>query len=114
MGNNIILQDLLNKLREYNPEEVEIVKKAYEYAGTLHQGQMRQSGEPYISHPLNVAYILADMHADRDTICAGLLHDTLEDTNITEYLNITKLNIFTLLLNIQIEKQLETLLFMII
>ncbi len=84
MGNNIILQDLLNKLREYNPEEVEIVKKAYEYAGTLHQGQMRQSGEPYISHPLNVAYILADMHADRDTICAGLLHDTLEDTNITK------------------------------
>ena len=45
---------------------------------------MRQSGEPYISHPLNVAYILADMHADRDTICAGLLHDTLEDTNITK------------------------------
>ena len=45
---------------------------------------MRQSGEPYISHLLNVAYILAEMHADRDTICAGLLHDTLEDTNITK------------------------------
>lgn len=82
--NNITLQDLLDKLKEYNPEEVEIVKKAYEYADTLHQGQMRQSGEPYISHPLNVAYILADMHADKDTICAGLLHDTLEDTNITK------------------------------
>ena len=78
------LQDLLEKLKEYNPEEVEIVKRAYEYADTLHKGQMRQSGEPYISHPLNVAYILADMHADRDTICAGLLHDTLEDTNITK------------------------------
>lgn len=84
MNNSITLQDLLNKLREYNPEEVEIVKRAYEYANTLHKGQMRQSGEPYISHPLNVAYILADMHADRDTICAGLLHDTLEDTNITK------------------------------
>ena len=84
MNDSITLQDLLNKLREYNPEEVEIVKKAYEYADTLHKGQMRQSGEPYISHPLNVAYILADMHADRDTICAGLLHDTLEDTNITK------------------------------
>ena len=84
MNDSITLQDLLNKLREYNPEEVEIVKRAYEYADTLHKGQMRQSGEPYISHPLNVAYILADMHADRDTICAGLLHDTLEDTNITK------------------------------
>lgn len=84
MNNSITLQDLLNKLREYNPEEVEIVKRAYEYADTLHKGQMRQSGEPYISHPLNVAYILAEMHADRDTICAGLLHDTLEDTKVTK------------------------------
>ncbi len=84
MNNSITLQNLLNKLREYNSEEVEIVKRAYEYADTLHKGQIRQSGEPYISHPLNVAYILAEMHADRDTICAGLLHDTLEDTNITK------------------------------
>lgn len=44
----------------------------------------RQSGEPYITHPLNVAYILVSMHADRDKICAGLLHDTLEDTHITK------------------------------
>ncbi len=80
--NNIMLHDLLNKLKEYNPEEIEIIKSTYEYADILHQGQIRQSGEPYISHPLNVAYILAEMHADRDTICAGLLHDTLEDTNI--------------------------------
>ena len=82
--NNITLNDLLVKLEEYNKEEVEIVKKAYEYADNLHSGQKRQSGEPYISHPLNVAYILAEMHADRYTICAGLLHDTLEDTNITK------------------------------
>lgn len=81
---NITLKILLDKLEKYNPDEVKIVKKAYEYANTLHKGQMRQSGEPYISHPLNVAYILADMHADKDTICAGLLHDTLEDTNITK------------------------------
>ena len=81
---NITLNDLLDKLEEYNKEEVEIIKKAYEYADNLHSGQKRQSGEPYISHPLNVAYILAEMHADRDTICAGLLHDTLEDTNITK------------------------------
>ena len=82
--NSITLNDLINKLKEYNPEEIEYVKKAYEYANVLHAGQKRQSGEPYISHPLNVAYILAEMHADRETICAGLLHDTLEDTNITK------------------------------
>ena len=82
--NNITLNDLLIKLEEYNKEEAEIVKKAYLYADDLHSGQKRQSGEPYISHPLNVAYILAEMHADKDTVCAGLLHDTLEDTNITK------------------------------
>ena len=82
--NNITLHDLIEKLKEYNPEEIDIVRRAYEYANNLHVGQTRQSGEPYISHPLNVAYILAEMHADRDTICAGLLHDTLEDTNITK------------------------------
>ena len=81
---NDILQDLIDKLNEYNSEEVEVIKKAYDYAKKLHEGQYRQSGEPYINHPLNVAYILADMHADRDTICAGLLHDVLEDTEITK------------------------------
>lgn len=69
--NAITLHDLLDKLKEYNPDEEETVKKAYEYAANLHKNQIRQSGEPYISHPLHVAYILADMHADRDTICAG-------------------------------------------
>ena len=78
------LNVLIGKLKDYNPEEIEIIKKAYEYASNLHSGQFRQSGEPYIIHPLNVACILADMHADSDTICAGLLHDTIEDTNITK------------------------------
>lgn len=82
--NTITFQDLLLKVLEYSPEDAEIVSKAYDYAVTFHEGQMRQSGEPYIIHPLNVAYILADMHADADTICAGLLHDTLEDTNATK------------------------------
>ena len=57
---------------------------AYEYANEMHKGQYRQSGEPYINHPLNVAHILAEMHADRDTVCAGLLHDVIEDTNATK------------------------------
>ena len=82
--NSITLQNLLDKVKEYSPSSVESVKKAYEYAEILHSEQTRQSGEPYIIHPLNVAYILAEMHADSDTVCAGLLHDTIEDTNITK------------------------------
>ena len=81
---NITIDDLLNHVKIYNPEELEIIKKAYDYADYLHEGQKRQSGEPYITHPLNVAYILSEMHADRDTICAALLHDTLEDCDITK------------------------------
>ena len=82
--NKLTIDDLLNLVKSYNPDEVEIIKRAYYYADNLHSGQKRQSGEPYIIHPLNVAYILASMHADRDTICAGLLHDTLEDTHVTK------------------------------
>lgn len=78
----IDFDDLIKKLKTYNEEEVISITKAYEFAKNLHDGQFRQSGEPYISHPVNVAYILADMHADRDTVIAGLLHDTLEDTHI--------------------------------
>ena len=57
-------------------EEVETIKKAYEFAETMHKGQTRQSGEEYIVHPTTVACILAEMHADTNTICAALLHDT--------------------------------------
>ena len=81
---NASFDDLKKMVMSYNSTEIEIVTKAYEYAKQLHDGQFRQSGEPYISHPVNVAYILAEMHADTDTICAGLLHDTLEDTKITK------------------------------
>lgn len=80
----LTLDDLIKIVREYNPDAVEKVKKAYDYAKELHKGQYRQSGEEYISHPLNVCYILAEMHADCDTLCAGLLHDTIEDTKITK------------------------------
>ncbi len=79
----ICFNDLLANIKSYN-NDTKKVEKAYKYAKYLHEGQYRQSGEPYISHPLNVAYILSEMHADIDTICAGLLHDTLEDTNITK------------------------------
>lgn len=82
--NKLTLDDLLNLIRSYNPLEVDKIRKAYDYADSLHKGQYRESGEEYITHPLNVAYILAQMHADSDTVCAGLLHDTLEDTNATK------------------------------
>lgn len=80
----LTIDDLLNELKNYNSEENERIIKAYNYAKSLHEGQYRQSGEPYIIHPLHVAFILAQMHADTDTICAGLLHDTLEDTETTK------------------------------
>ena len=82
--NNLTVDDLLSKVAEYNIEGLEMVKKAYYYAEELHKGQKRQSGEDYITHPLNVAYTLAEMYADTDTLCAALLHDTLEDTKITK------------------------------
>ncbi len=80
----MILEDLLNNVRKYDESGVEMIEKAYYYAETMHAGQFRQSGEAYITHPLQVAYILSEMHADSDTICAGLLHDTLEDTVATK------------------------------
>lgn len=75
---------LLDSIKKYNNSDLTIVNKAYEYANLMHRNQRRNSGEPYIIHPLNVAYILSEMHADVDTICAGLLHDTLEDTESTK------------------------------
>lgn len=70
---------LLEAVARYDISAITIIRRAYDYANYLHEGQVRQSGEPYISHPLNVAYILSEMKADRDTICAALLHDVLED-----------------------------------
>ena len=81
---NINIEDLISLISDYNPGEEEKVKRAYDYAKNLHNGQYRESGEEYIIHPLNVAYILAEMHADANTVCAGLLHDTLEDTKCTK------------------------------
>lgn len=80
----ITIDNLLELVEMYNQDDLDKIRKAYEMADNLHKGQVRQSGEPYISHPLNVAYILAEMNADSDTLCAALLHDTLEDTNITK------------------------------
>ena len=82
--NDITIEKLIEIVKTYNEEAIEKVCDAYKFAESMHSGQIRQSGEAYITHPLNVAYILAEMHADCDTLCAGLLHDTLEDTDTTK------------------------------
>ena len=77
-------KELFANLISYTPEEINEIEKAYSLAKDLHSKQYRQSGEPYINHPISVAIILSEMKADKDTICAGLLHDTIEDTPITK------------------------------
>ncbi len=78
------LEDLLLRIRSFYPNaDLTIIEKAYYFSEKAHEGQMRRSGEPYISHPLSVAAILADLHLDLDTIATGLLHDTVEDTAAT-------------------------------
>ncbi len=66
------------------PKDQDLIRKAYDVAATLHEGQFRKSGEAYIVHPLCVAIILAELHAGPATLCAGLLHDTVEDTPETK------------------------------
>jgi len=77
-------RDLLRKIRLYRPnDDLSLVKKAYEFSLHHHQGQKRASGEPYLVHPLEVASVLADMRLDTTAIAAGLLHDSIEDTDVT-------------------------------
>ena len=77
---------LEEKLKKYikNEDELKEIKKAYIFANTKHNGQKRNSGEDYIIHPLNVAFILAGIHADSKTIEAALLHDVIEDCNVNK------------------------------
>lgn len=75
-------EDLCAKVLSYYPQaDVALIRRAYEFSEKAHTGQIRRSGEPYISHPLNVAGLLAELHLDLDTIVTGLLHDTVEDTH---------------------------------
>ena len=80
----IRLETLLEKLRAYSPEsDLELVRRAYLFSAQEHKGQVRHSGEPYLVHPLEVADFLADMKLDVVAICAGLLHDVVEDTLVS-------------------------------
>ena len=80
----IRISDILDTIAEYNPDaELDIMDKAYIYSARVHAGQMRLSGEPYLSHPLEVAAIVADMKLDVESVAAALLHDVVEDTHAT-------------------------------
>ena len=86
MANDQVLtaEQVIDKTQSYlNDEDVEFVKKAYEFAKHAHRDQYRKSGEPYIIHPIQVAGILADLEMDPPTVAAGFLHDVVEDTNVT-------------------------------
>ena len=78
------ITDLIDRVKGYNPTApVDTIQKAYEFSAEVHQGQRRLSGEPYLTHPLQVAGIIADMRLDVPSIATGLLHDTVEDTLTT-------------------------------
>ena len=80
-----LYEKLITSIHRYHPSaDISLVEKAYKVADAAHKGQVRKSGEPYIIHPLCVANILADLELDKETIAAGLLHDVLEDTIMTE------------------------------
>jgi guanosine-3',5'-bis(diphosphate) 3'-pyrophosphohydrolase len=79
----IRFDDILEKVSASNEKDITLLKKAYIFAARAHKGQIRRSGEPYLSHPLEVTAMLADMSLDKTTLVAGLLHDVLEDTDIS-------------------------------
>jgi len=80
----IRFDDILEKTSSlYSEKDITILKKAYVFAARAHKGQIRRSGEPYLSHPLEVARMLSEMKLDCVTLAAGLLHDVLEDTDVT-------------------------------
>ena len=80
----IRFDDILEKVSSlYSEKDITLLKKAYVFAARAHKGQIRRSGEPYLSHPLEVAWMLSEMKLDCITLAAGLLHDVLEDTDVT-------------------------------
>ena len=78
------LGEIIDKVSSYNPSaNLELIEKAYIFSAKVHKGQMRLSGEPYLSHPIEVAHILTNMQMDAVTVATGILHDTVEDTLTT-------------------------------
>jgi GTP pyrophosphokinase len=77
----VALEDLLERVLAYQPDaDVELLRKAYEFATEAHEGQVRKSGAPYFAHPAAVARVITELRLDAASVCAGLLHDVVEDT----------------------------------
>ncbi|HHN75651.1 MAG TPA: bifunctional (p)ppGpp synthetase/guanosine-3',5'-bis(diphosphate) 3'-pyrophosphohydrolase, partial [Acidobacteria bacterium] len=77
----IRFEDIQERMEQYRPTaDTELLRRAYIFSAMVHRGQSRYSGEPYLIHPLAVAYILADLELDEATVATGLLHDTIEDS----------------------------------
>ena len=80
----IRINEITDKVASYiDKPDLDLIQRAYVFSAQAHDGVVRRSGEPYISHPMNVAYLLSDMQLDEATVAAGLLHDTVEDTDTT-------------------------------
>ena len=80
----VLYEELIVAVKKYHPSaDISMIEKAYHIARDAHKDQVRKSGEPYIIHPLCVAIILADLELDKETIVAGILHDVVEDTIMT-------------------------------
>ena len=78
------LEPILRNIKSYHPgADTALVTRAYEFAARAHEGQTRQSGDPYVTHPLSVANIITQLKLDVPSVCAGLLHDAVEDTSTT-------------------------------
>ena len=77
-------RELMRRMRANRPnDDLEIIRKAYDYSHEHHKGQSRATGEPFLVHPLEVATVLAELKLDPTAIAAGLLHDSIEDTQAT-------------------------------
>ena len=80
----LAVDTLVELVKSYHPAaDVDLIRKAYRYSERAHQGQMRKSGDPYFIHPASVAGLITELRLDTASVCAGLLHDVLEDTAIT-------------------------------
>lgn len=85
MQNDLTIEDIIKKLKvNYNEDDIEEIKKAYEFANIKHKNRKRLTGEDYIQHPLNVAMILSDLHVDKTTVMAALLHEVMNNGETEE------------------------------